>query len=71
MITTLPAVQRNCKKACRVIVYRASRKRWDKTHANRRYRRVLNESTRRCGKDPERFYSEGFNAPSLSSWEIY
>jgi hypothetical protein len=71
MISSLPAVQFSCKHARRVIIYRASAKRADKRNANRRYRRVLNHTTRLIFNDPERFYDEGFDTPSLSSWDIY
>ena len=70
MIATLPAVQYIIKKAWRVIKKRARMARYAKTHANRRHRRALNRATRRMALDPERFYDDGFNAPSLSSWDL-
>ena len=70
MITSLPSVQFGCKKARRVVYYRASARRWDKAHANRAHRRVLNRTTRGFAQDPEQFDGETFNAPSLSAWDI-
>jgi hypothetical protein len=71
MIATLPAVQRNCKEARRIVCYGYKSRRQDKRIANRRHRRALNRTTRRMCADAERWYDEGFNAPSLSSWELY
>ena len=71
MITILPAVQRNCKRVHFYIRYNSDTKRWDKRHANRRYRRSLNRMTRGFCRDLELFYSEVFGAPSLSSRDIY
>lgn len=70
MIATLPAVQFNCKSARRIVCYKADTARDDKRIANRRHRRALNRITRSFIRDPERFDNEGFNAPSLSSWDI-
>jgi hypothetical protein len=70
MIATLPAVQHNCKWARRIVCYSAHVARQDKRIANRRHRRHLNRVTRAFIKDPELFDSEGFDAPSLSSWDI-
>lgn len=70
MRATLPAVQHNCKSARRIVCYRADTAREDKRIANRRHRRYLNRVTRSFIKDPELFDSEGFDAPSLSSWDI-
>jgi hypothetical protein len=70
MISTLPAVQFSIKSAWRIIKKRARTARYAKTHANRRHRRALNRATRRFTVDPERFYDEGFNAYSLSSWDL-
>jgi hypothetical protein len=69
MITTLPAVQFSVKDAYRIIYKRAKVAKWHKSNANRRHRRALNRATRRMIADPERFYDEGFNAYSYSSWE--
>jgi hypothetical protein len=71
MITTLPAVQRSCKKARTIIRYQASTKRADKRIANRRYRRVLNAITRALFRCPEDFDNETFDTPSLSPWDIW
>lgn len=70
MIATKPAVQFNCRYAYRVCCFSAENKYWQKRNANRRHRRALNAATRRMTHDPERFYDEGFNAPSLSSWDL-
>ena len=70
MQTTLPAVQKGCKKARRIIFYRAETARKDKRMANRRYRRHLNHVTRGFLRDPARFDRECFTAPSLSMWDI-
>lgn len=70
MIATLPAVQWNCKKVSHYICQSATGKRHEKRIANRRHRRALNRVTRGFTHDPERFYDEGFNAPSLSSWDL-
>ena len=70
MITTLPSVQYGCKKARRMICETSSTRYRYKRIANRRHRRALNRITRAFVLDPERFYDEGFNAPSLSDWDI-
>lgn len=70
MIATLPSVQHSCKYARRVVTYGANARRNDKRDANRRHRRALNRVTRGFVRAPERFDSEGFNAPSLSAWDI-
>lgn len=70
MIATLPAVQHSCKWARRVVCYRPEARHKDKRIANRRHRRHLNRVTRSFVLDPDRFDSEGFDAPSLSSWDI-
>jgi len=70
MITSLPSVQFSIKRAYRHIYKDAASARWQKTHANRRHRRALNLTTRAMRVDPERFYDESFNAPSLSGWDI-
>lgn len=70
MIASLPAVQFSCKHARHIICFDRINARWDKRNANRRHRRALNHVTRGFIHDPERFYDEGFNAPSLSSWDI-
>jgi hypothetical protein len=70
MIATLPAVQFSCKRARHIVCMDRKDARWDKRNANRRHRRALNRVTREFIRDPERFENEGFNAPSLSSWDI-
>ncbi len=70
MIATLPAVQYNCKYARRLVCMSAAVVRDDKRIANRRHRRYLNRVTREFTRDPELFYDEGFNAPTLSSWDL-
>lgn len=75
MITTLPAVQWSCKRVKRYICFSSrhaienlSR---DKRHANRQHRRYLNRATRRIQHDTELWYGECFNAPTLSSWDLW
>lgn len=68
MMTTLPAVQHNCRHIH--IKYGRKAKRDDKRNANRRYRRVLNRTTKSFELDPELFDDEVFNAPSWSNWDI-
>ena len=70
MNTTLPSVQYNCKKARKIVSYKQSVAKYDKNHANRRYRRFLSSKTRGFTKDVELFDNEPFSAPSLSSWDI-
>ena len=68
MITTYPAVQKIGKVrryVCNPDFY------WEKRHANRRYRRYLNQVTRSFERDPELFEEEAFSAPTLSSWELW
>lgn len=70
MIPTLPAVQHSCKDARRIVCMNQKSARDDKRFANRRHRRALNRITRNFMRDPELFEDEGFNAPSLSSWDL-
>jgi hypothetical protein len=70
MITSLPSVQFSIKRAYRHIYKDAKNAKWQKANANRRHRRALNRVTRAMRLDPERFYNEGFDAPSLSGWDI-
>jgi hypothetical protein len=70
MITSLPSVQFSCKRGWRIVKKRGKTAKWLKTNANRRHRRALNRVTRRMERDPECFYSESFDAPSLSSWDV-
>ena len=71
MITSRPAVQAFVSHVFRCVC----RSPWSHTAtkriANRRHRRALNRITRRMQHDPESFYSEGFNAPSLSTWDLW
>jgi hypothetical protein len=71
MIATLPAVQGNCSRVKRYACIGAKSLRDDKRNANRRHRRALNRATRRMCQDPELWWNEGFNAPSLSSWDLW
>jgi hypothetical protein len=71
MITLLPAVQDNIHRVCRWFRYNPDRRRWDKRHANRRARRLLNRLTRGFVRNPELFYSEDFWTPSLSARDIW
>ena len=66
MITSLPAVQAHCSRIGRG----PNAIRCAKRTANRRHRKALDRSTRRMILDPERWWDEGFNAPSLSDWEL-
>jgi hypothetical protein len=70
MITSLPAVQHSCKSAWRHTKKRAGVAKWLKVTANHRHRRFLNRITGRMCLDSERFYDEGFSAPSLSYWDV-
>ncbi len=69
MIATKPAVQ-NIRRVKRYVCLGSNHLRFAKRNANRRHRRALNRITRRFIQDPERFYDEGFNAPSLSTWDL-
>ena len=71
MIATLPAVQANCSHVHRYVCIKRDTIREEKRNANRRHRRALNRATRRMAQDPERWWDEGFNAPSLSSWDLW
>lgn len=75
MIAMIPAVQWSYKRVKRYICFSSrhalenlSR---DKRNANRRHRRALNRATRQMAHDPERWWDEGFNVPSLSSWDLW
>jgi hypothetical protein len=70
MITSLPSVQFSCKRARRIVHYAPTVSHADKRRANRGHRRALNRATRLMRLDPERFYGEVFNAPSLSGRDI-
>jgi hypothetical protein len=70
MIASLPSVQFSIKEAYRHIHKRASSAKWWKANANRRHRHALNRATKAMCLNPERFWDEGFNAPSLSGWDI-
>jgi hypothetical protein len=71
MIATLPAVQANCSRVKRYACISPNSISYDKRIANRRHRRALNRVTRQMVSDPDRWWSEGFNAPSLSSWDLW
>ena len=70
MIATLPAVQASCSRVHRYVCMGADTLLFFKRNANRRHRRALNRATRQMAQDPERWWDEGFNAPSLSSWDL-
>lgn len=70
MIATLPAVQFSCKRVRHYVCLSAQTLRYAKRNANRRHRRALARVVRLMCRDPERFWDEGFNAPSLSSWDL-
>lgn len=42
----------------------------DKVRGRRRYRRMLENSTRAIAADPERFYNEPFNVKRYTGWDI-
>ena len=69
MIATRPAVQK-INRVRRYVSIGADLMHYHKREANRRHRRYLNERTKAFVKDPELFDHEGFDAPSLSSWDI-
>jgi hypothetical protein len=71
MIATLPAVQANCSRVKRYACISTNSFSHDKRVANRRHRRALNRATRQMVSDPDRWWDEGFNAPSLSSWDLW
>lgn len=71
MITSLPAVQAHCSRIRRYACMSRKTLYWEKRHANRRYRRALNNVTRTICKNPELWWSECFNAPSLSTWDLW
>lgn len=68
MMSSLPAVQYNCKHIH--ICYRAEAKSKDKRSVNRRHRRSLNRKTEAMVDDTELWYSEDWCAPSMSNWDI-
>lgn len=70
MIAPHPSVQYSIKRAYRHTHKNARTARWQKAHANRRYRRTLGQATHLMTRDPERFDSELFDAPSLSGRDI-
>ena len=70
MIATHPAVQWSCRDSQLNTHYSPKSKRANKRNANRRHRRHLNARVRGFVRDPELFECEGFDAPSLSSWDI-
>lgn len=69
MQTTLPAVQKSCRKARKMITYSAKIAKKDKRNANRRYHRKLSEITRSF-YNIDKFDNESFTTPSFSSWDI-
>lgn len=71
MIATLPAVQKNCQRCDRYACFSHKVEAQLKRQANRRHRRALNRAVRAMVNDPERWWNEGFNAYSLSDWELW
>lgn len=71
MIATFPAVQAELNRIKRYCCMRDVTYTKEKRIANRRHRRALNRATRRMGQDPERWWNEGFNAPTLSSRDLW
>ncbi len=70
MITSLPSVQFGCKLAYSRIRCSSRNKRLEKRNANKRHRRALNRITEKFAHDPESFFDEGFNVPSMSAWDV-
>lgn len=66
MISSHPAVQFNSRYAKHGNVSF----RHEKRLANRKHRHYLTASTRRFINDLESYYSEGFDAPTLSNYEL-
>ncbi len=66
MITSFPAVQFNSRWAKHSDVSF----RREKRIANRRHRHYLNAVTRNFVADPESFYDEGFDAPTLTNYDL-
>lgn len=71
MIACLPAVQKYCTRADRFCCVTDKAMRFWKRDANRRHRRYLNQVTRSFVLDPELFDEEAFNAPTLSTWDLW
>ena len=71
MIATFPAVQKYCGRADRYCCVSDKSLRFYKRNANRRHRRYLNMVTRSFVLDPELFEDESFNAPTLSTWDLW
>lgn len=71
MITSLPAVQRRVFATRAPVFIRQDTVREERRLANRRYRRRLNYLTRRIQADTDRWWSETFSAPSLSSRDLW
>jgi len=71
MITSLPAVQFSIQRAYRHVRKRARVSRMRKAVANRRFRRVLGHVVRAMRVEPDRFWGEVFDAPSLSGRDIW
>jgi hypothetical protein len=71
MIATTPAVQAYTSRLSRYIGASAKGIRDEKRIANRRYRHYLNRVTRSFVLDPELFEDEPFNAPSLTTWDLW
>lgn len=70
MISALPAVQAKICHARRIVWHSASNSRY-KREANRRFRHVFNAKVRLLQDEPERWYDEVFDAPSLSTWDLW
>lgn len=71
MITSLPAIQKFASHVFRYTCSSGHGHSADKRLANRRHRRALNRITKRMQHDPDSFDNEGFNAPSLSTWNLW
>ena len=71
MISTLPAVQKYVSRTPRYACVTPRTVRDLKRTANRRHRRCLDRLTRGFRLDPERFDAATFDAPSLSTWDLW
>lgn len=71
MNTTLPAVQAHVSHAPRIVIMNHGNVAKAKRQANRLHRRYLNQVTRRLQRDVECWDDEVFDAPSLSTWDLW
>jgi len=71
MITTLPAVQKYVSRTPRYASIPSRTVRDLKRSFNRRHRRHLDQLTRGFLLDPDQFDAATFEAPSLSTWDLW